>query len=209
MTSDADPIEPAPPPGPIIAKPGHYYRWTRFIMTVVLMVYGGLSIRDGFVTWPNWPQTHPYEKPKTPMDILFNQVLGVALPPLALILLIRALYNSRGKYRLQDGVLHIPGHPPIPLEKIQSLDRELWDRKGIAFVKYDLSGAPNLSGIPSRTDKSTFRLDDFVYQREPTDQIFKQIEQSLRTVHHPPVPPRVSPAPASKLPPRPRMGSNL
>jgi hypothetical protein len=208
MTSDADTLEPVPPSGPIIARPGRYYRLTRFIMTVVLLVYGGLSIRDGFFTWPKWSQIHPYEKPKTPMDILFNQVLGVALPPLAMILLIRAFYNSRGKYRLEDGVVYIPGHPPIPLDKIQSLDRELWDRKGIAYVKYDLSDAPSLSGIPSRTDKSTFRLDDFVYQREPTDQIFKQIEQSLRTVHHP-VPPRAAPAPSNKLPPRPRMGSNL
>jgi hypothetical protein len=204
------PEAPEVPTRPVVARPGRYYRWTRFIMTLVLLIYGGMSIRDGFFTWPKWPQTHPYEKPKTHMDILFNQVLGVALPPLAILLLGRALYNSRGQYRLEDGVVYVPGHPPVPLEKIQSLNRELWDRKGIAYVRYDLDGTARLSAPPSRADKNTFRLDDFVYEREPTDHIFKQIEESVRTIVRPPPP--SSPAPAgipSKLPPRPRMGSNL
>jgi len=206
LTADT-PQAPDAPPGRTIARAGRYYRWTRFIMTLVLLVYGGLSIRDGFFTWPKWPQTHPYEKPKTQMDILFNQVLGVALPPLAILLLVRALYYSRGQYRLENGVVYVPGHPPVPLERIQSLNRELWDRKGIAYVRYDLDGTTVPSGPPTRTDKNTFRLDDFVYEREPTDRIFKQIEESLQTIV------RAAPtAPATlsnKLPPRPRMGSNL
>jgi hypothetical protein len=203
MTSDA-----TAPAGPIVARAGQYYRWTRFIMVAVLLIYGGLSIRDGFFTWPKWPQSHPYEKPKTQMDILFNQVLGGVLPPLAIVLLIRALYNSRGEYRLEDGVVYVPGHPPVPLDKIQAMNRERWDRKGIAFVKYDLSGAGGPSAPPTKADKHTFRLDDFVYDRGPIDEIFKQIEQSLQSFTRT-SPPKPTATPSTKLPPRPRMGSNL
>jgi hypothetical protein len=203
MTTDASTDMPPEPSGPVVARAGRYYRWTRFIMTLVLLIYGGLSIRDGFFTWPKWPQTHPYEKPKTQMDILFNQVLGVALPPLAILLLVRALYNSRGEYRIEDGVVYIPGHPPVPLEKIHSLNRELWDRKGIAYVKYDLNGTGVALAPPKRGDKFTFRLDDFVYQRDPTDRIFKEIEDSLQTIVRPSPPKPVSVS--TKLPPRPRM----
>ncbi|MDP9175948.1 MAG: hypothetical protein M3O30_19090, partial [Planctomycetota bacterium] len=170
MTTEAtDQISEAPTPdGPIIAKAGAYYRRTRFVMVIVLALYGGWSLHDGFISWPHWTETHPDEKPKSEMDIRFNQVLGCALPPLGIILLIRMLYNSRGEYRLENGIVYIPGHPPVPLERIQTVHREKWDRKGIADVEYDQDGK-----------SAMFRLDDFVYDRDPTDAIFTEIEQTL------------------------------
>ena len=42
----------------------------------------------------------------------------------------------------------------------------MWDRKGIAFVGYE-----GLDGRPGK-----LKLDDFIYEREPTDAIFKRIE---------------------------------
>jgi hypothetical protein len=152
--------------GPIVARAGQYYRITRYIMTFVLFLYGGWSIYDGFYSWPRWPISHPNEKPKSDTDIMFNEVLGLALPPIGLALLIRSLYLSRGEYRLEDDVLYVPGHPPVPLDKIQKIDRELWDRKGIAFIDYQVVGAK----------AGTITLDDFLYDRPPTDEIFKKIE---------------------------------
>ena len=198
--------------GPIVAKAGRYYRVARYLMTLLLIGYGAWSIYDGFYSWPNWPQTHPREMPKTHTDILLNQVLGVVLPPMGLVVLVWALYNSRGEYRLENGVVTVPGHPPVPLERIQSVNREAWDRKGIAYVEYDLSEAPvraSSSGPVSyegirKGVQGTFKLDDFVYQREPTDKIFKAIEGSLLKAAS--ARPSIQP-PAGKVPPRPTIGS--
>jgi len=200
--------------GAIVAKAGRYYRVARYLMTLLLMGYGAWSIYDGFYSWPNWPITHPEEKPKTHTDIMLNQVLGVALPPMGFAILAWAVYNSRGEYRMENGVVSIPGHPPVPLDKIHSVNRELWDRKGIAFVEYDLSEAPTAAksgGVVSYSGasqgaKGTFRLDDFVYEREPTDKIFKTIEDSLLKSAAAAAVPVIQP-PVAKLPPRPKMGT--
>jgi hypothetical protein len=179
MTAEGLPATPDPK-GPIVARAGRYYRVTRYIMTFILFVYGGWSIYDGFYSWPNWPISHPDEKPKTPIDILFNKILGCALPPAGILLLIRCRFNSRGEYRLENGVVRTPGHPPVPLDKIQTVDRELWERKGIAYIDYQLD--PGTAGDPKR-EKGTFVLDDFVYEREPTDAIFNAIEAALLKGH--------------------------
>jgi hypothetical protein len=199
--------------GPVVAEPGRYYRVARYLMTLLLFGYGAWSIYDGFFSWPNWPITHPQEQPKTHTDIILNQILGCGLPPMGLVVLIWALYNSRGEYRLEDHILHVPGHPPIPLDKIQSVNREVWDRKGIAYIEYDLTQAPvvakgsgpvSYQGV-TRGARGKFRLDDFVYDREATDKIFKAIEESLLKSHGDAPP--TAPAPVPKVPPRPKMGS--
>jgi len=176
-----DPLAPAatrhaePPSavGPIMARGGTYYRMTRYLMALLLFGFGIASIYDGFYAWQpaRWHVTHPNEKDKQPLDILLNEIMGIALPPLAILLVVRCLYNSRGKYLLVDGVVTVPGHPPVPLSAIQAVDRRRWDRKGIAYVEYDLQ--------TGNGGKGKFRLDDFVYDREPTDAIFRVIEHSL------------------------------
>jgi len=198
---------PAPaPPGDIIARAGKYYRNTRFILAAGLLFYSLLSIRDGFFRWPHENQiaylADPLAKqPHTDVDVAFNKVIGVLLPPIGLLLVGWALRNSRGEIRLIGQTLSIPGHPPVPLAKVESVDKSKWDRKGIALVTYR-----NDSGRPG-----TFKLDDFVYERTPIDQIFERIEQALQApkpVKAPPVAaipalPRVKFPPP---PPRPRLG---
>src|SRR5580692_4480147 len=93
--------------GAIVAKPGRYYRVARYLMTLLLFGYGAWSIYDGFYSWPNWPVTHPLEQPKTHTDIILNQILGCGLPPMGLIIMAWAIYNSRGEYRLEDHILHV------------------------------------------------------------------------------------------------------
>jgi len=211
-----------PSGGPVVAKAGRYYRVARYLMVLLLFGYGAWSIYDGFYSWPNWTDTHPLEKPKTHTDIVLNQILGVCLPPMGLIILGWALYNSRGEYRLDEGILHVPGHPPIPLEKIQSVNRESWDRKGIAYIEYDLTVVPSRAGSGSsgsagpvryegitKGARGKFRLDDFVYEREPTDIIFKAIESSILEAAAAATP-AIQPVPAAKAqsPARPKMGSS-
>jgi hypothetical protein len=55
----------------------------------------------------------------------------------------------------------------VPLDAITELDKRLWDRKGIAMVSYELPGGGG---------SGTLKLDDFIYEREPTDEIYKRIE---------------------------------
>jgi hypothetical protein len=156
---------------PIVAKAGRYYRNARYIMSALFIGFGVMCIYDGFIKWPRENEIArlaPAKQapPHGDYDILINQVLGGALPPLGLFVVIRALYNSRGRYRLEGGVLSAPGHPPIPLDSLRKIDKRQWEKKGIAYIEYELA-----SGKTGRV-----KLDDFVYQRDPTDKIFERIE---------------------------------
>ena len=61
------------------------------------------------------------------------------------------------------------GHPAVPLASIKSIDDRLWDRKGIAYLDYDVNG-----------QSGTITLDDFVYQREPVDAIYESVDRAVR-----------------------------
>ena len=106
----------------------------------------------------------------SPTDIRLQKILGYTLIPLSLVFLVYILHKSRSAYRLENGVLHVPGHPPVPLESITEMDKGLWDRKGIAFINYQLTGG----------EAGQIKLDDFIYQQKPTDAIVERIEQHLR-----------------------------
>ncbi len=193
MTESAK--EPAPtydPNQPVVAGPGQYYRNTRYLMTLILVGMGLWFGYDGFKHWPEenrkyaaletlkiearrrgdlvheqqFIQQQTAYKTHSDTDILLQKILCFVLPPLGFVVLLRALHNSRGEYRLDGQILNVPGHPPVPFEYITELDRHLWDRKGIAFVNYDLGNG----------QQGRLRLDDFVYDRDPTDEIFNRVE---------------------------------
>jgi hypothetical protein len=198
-TSDAASV---PPPGDIVARAGRYYRNTRYILTAALVIYGLWNIRDGYFNWPadneryrQYAAQHgldPNAKPHSDADVLINRILGIVLPPGSILLLAWALRNSRGEIRLSNDVLSVPGHPPVPLMNVEAIDKQRWDRKGIALVSY-------------RLDSGKFgkiKLDDFVYDRPPVDRIFERIEQSLQS----PRPRKITAMPAApraKMPPPP------
>ena len=190
-TTPAKPVKPASGPE-IVANPSGVYRLKQSAMAILLIGWGLWSVYDGYYNWPKQNQEiaslkeqikhTPKEDTKklteletslgklkehTSLDITFNKVLGWALPPVGLLLLIRVFYVSRGQYRLRDDVLHIPGHPPVPLDAVRSIDKAKWDRKGIAYLNYQL-----LNGKAGR-----LKLDDYIYHRTPTDDILKHIEE--------------------------------
>jgi hypothetical protein len=194
----AAPAEAAAPQGDVVARGGKYYRNTRYILAAALVFWGLYNVRDGFFNWPAQNEHYrqeamargldPSRKPHSDADILINQGLGILLPPLGIFLLAWMLRSSRGEIRLVGDVLSVPGHPPVPLINIESIDKQKWDRKGIAILSY-------------RLDTGKFgkiKLDDFVYDRSPIDQIFERVEQSLRS----PRPRKVAAMPA---PPRPKI----
>lgn len=195
INQDTQSTGPSAPLGPIIARAGSYYRRTRYIMFVLLLGYGVWSIYDGFVGWPKhnqeWDridalqteaekagdeqkkQAHIQAKAQlgerhSDFNVNFNRVVGVALPILAIVMLTVVLHRSRGEIRLENQVLTVPGHPPVPFAAITALDTRQWDRKGIAYVEY---------ALPER--KGRILLDDFIYEREPIDYIYDAIVRHL------------------------------
>jgi hypothetical protein len=197
MTLDAS----APTPETdIVAPAGSYYRRTRYIMAVLLIGGGLWFAYDGWIGWPGHNarldaaetarddaakagdklketelnvEISKMNRRYTTKDLLLQRALGLLLPPAGAALLIWTLYNSRGVYRLSSDTLHVPGHPPVPLSAIRRVDKRLWDRKGIAYIDYELEGA----GADGKTGR--IKLDDFVYERKPTDEIFERIESFI------------------------------
>jgi hypothetical protein len=177
--------------GQIVATAARDFRWKRFALVGILLIYGGMSIRDGFSKYPRENADALAKNytimPHPGLDIQLNQALGMLLPPLSLLFLAWTLFTSRGSYRFDGNEIHVPGHPPIPLTSVRKINRAKWDRKGIAYIDYE---------VPGTSKPRRFKLDDFVYQREPTDQIFATIESALGE-GEPGIPNESQPAPES------------
>ena len=169
--------QPSIPAADIVALPDRSFRMKRYLIVVMLVGMGLWFCYDGFYNWPKQlraaealekQQLTPSEKPHSKKDIFYNQVLGLSLPPLGLLALAWFLYGSRGQYKLSGQTLHIPGHDPIPVEAITLIDKSKWDRKGIARIEYESAGK-----------QRSFKLDNFIYQEEPTRLIVKRLEEVL------------------------------
>ena len=184
------------PPPTIVARYGRYYRNTRYLIAVMCIGWGLYSLYDGFVRYPRENEAAVRKEvdrvetasglrvtseerreiaakttlPHPGWDVPFNQWAGMLLPPLGIALLAWMLYNSRGEYRLEGHTLHVPGHPPVPLDNVRKIDKRLWERKGIALIEYE---------DPASGKRKQFKLDDFVYEREPTDAIFDRVEKHV------------------------------
>ncbi len=202
VVADPSPTETSSvPPQPIgaksevVARAASYYRTTRYIMALLLLGMGGWFGYDGFKGWPAEnvtivdlnrqldaaklihdsetadkinlnPVTHKALHSDT--DLLIQKALAFALPLGSLLMLCWALYNSRGEYRLTGTTLSVPGHRAVQFADIAALDKQLWDRKGIAYVTYK-----------GTSGSGRVRLDDFIYEREPTDEIYERIAAYL------------------------------
>jgi len=170
------------PQGLIVAGPSLDYRWRRLALVVLLFGYGLYSAYDGFYRYPkenaDFHRANPLalNLPHPALDIPFNQAFGIGLPPLSILFLAWVLYCSRGSYRFDGTTLSVPGHESIPIDAIRKIDKAKWDRKGIAYFEYQLPGS---------TKTGRLKLDDFIYQRIPTDQIFSFITEAVEGVKTP------------------------
>jgi hypothetical protein len=164
--------------GILVAKASRDYRWRRYVLVIFFFFYGLYSAYDGFYRykkenqefWDKYGAKGAIKEPHPGFDVQFNEGFGIGLPILSVALLCWALYHSRGAYRFDGQTLSVPGHPQIAIKSIRKIDRTKWDRKGIAFVHYQVAGSAKL-GIA--------RIDDFIYDRVATDAIFDQLEKLL------------------------------
>ena len=168
MTEQTVPEVP-PHDGVMVARAYRNYRLTRFALVLFMIVYGIMSLRDGFIRYPaeNKAATdrHLERLPHPGLDVQFNQAFGIGLPPLAIALLCWVLYASRGEYRFDGTTLSAPGHPPVPITAITSIDRSKWDRKSIAYVNYKL---------PNTGEAGRIKFDHSLY--DPIDKMFLAVE---------------------------------
>ena len=193
MTEVAD--QPVDDSAEIVAEPDAGYRWKHLIMSV-LMIAGGLWFAyDG---WKKWPEENrrieQVQRDKeaaqsagqsakveelakqlqsmshhTPMDIGIQKALAFALPAFGIFWGVWTLRDTRGVYRMTGNTLEVPGHPSIGVDDIRRIDKRKWDKKGIAYLHYE-SGQPPVAGV--------LKLDDFAYERKPTDEILERIERN-------------------------------
>jgi hypothetical protein len=183
---------PPPPSGDIVARAGRYYRNTRYLMFLMIMGFGIAFLYDGYIRYPRHNREldelerqqavaktdeekkelavkiKQYER-HTDTSLLIQKLLGFSLPPLGIAMLWWALHRSRGEYRLSGTKLSVPGHPTIDLDDIKSVNNDLWDRKGIVWLKYETA----------RGEQGEIVLDDFIYDRPPTDQIYDRIAEKF------------------------------
>ena len=196
----ATPATDADAPEEIVAGPDPGYRWKHLIMAV-LMIAGGLWFAyDGWIKWPaenrraaevqrekeiaeEERKADRIEalaaelsklKKHTEMDLLIQKMLAFALPAFGLFWAVWTLRETRGQLRMAGDTLEFPGHPPITYENIRRIDKRKWDRKGIAFLHYE-HGDPPKPGI--------IKVDDFAYERKPTDEILDRIEKNVVVDH--------------------------
>lgn len=183
----------------IVASGAKHYRLRYGIMALMCLALGGWFIYDGFYAWPK--QNRQVEEkniqlrregkqeeriPHNAKSVMLNKLLGVVLPPVGVALIVLSMYRSRGRYCLDGQTLHAPGHPPIALDQIRRIDKTRWTRKGIAVVDYEAA-----NGQTRR-----FVLDDWVYERQPTDQILERIEAHIRALTGEAPAPQQHPPPA-------------
>ena len=178
MTESA-PISPetvsTEPAGDIVARGDSRFRLKWVGMGLLFLAGAGWFLRDGYIRWPHENEEIrakaiaegkpvPEKSLHSDTDLALQKVIGFGLMPVALLIVLRGLYGTRGEYRLSGNTLHVPGHPPVPLDAIRAIDQSKWDRKGIVYIDYELNGTTG-----------RLKLDDFMYQREPTDQIHDRI----------------------------------
>jgi hypothetical protein len=165
-------LEYTTPDHAIVARAGRYYRNMRYVFVAGMLVMAAWFGYDGWVRYPREQALHVQNPragaPHSNVDIQLQRVLASLLPPAALLFLGWTLYNTRGAYQLHGEVLSVPGHPDVPLDAVRAIDKSKWDRKGILYVEYDVNG-----------QQGTLKLDDFLYEREPTDKIVELIEARI------------------------------
>jgi hypothetical protein len=180
----------------IIAEPDAGYRWKHLIVAVAMIGFGLWFAYDG---WKKWPAENArirqvqQEKDAasnagdsarvealakelqelnhhTEMDLAIQKILAIALPAFGLFWGAWTIKDTRGVYRMSGNTLHVPGHPPVTVDDIRRIDKRKWDKKGIAYLHYEVGTPPTLGVL---------KLDDFAYERKPTDEMLERIEKNV------------------------------
>ncbi|MEO1235636.1 MAG: hypothetical protein AAFX76_02485 [Planctomycetota bacterium] len=177
------------------------YRWRLVLITVLMLGFGVLCLKDGFVTYPaqveryntfrqleaDFPQTYPDEwkrvaaengwdekapKKRTPQDVLTQFLMAGLVFPIGLFFLFKLVTETRRWVAMDGDGLTASGGHTVPWDRIERLNEARWKTKGIAWLHYR----------DDRGDERKVLLDDFKSQREPIQQIVREVQSRLNPV---------------------------
>ena len=139
---------------------------------------------DEIVEERGWPPGHPGKpKPEGEFEASITvQFVQAAVATLIAVPLLLVPIRSRGRWIESDGRgISTSWGERIDYDRITNLDKKKW-KKGIAKVRYEDSGGR----------RRTFVLDDYKFQRHPTDAILYELESNIdpeKITGGPPEPP--------------------
>ena len=180
----------------VTARISKAYRIRLGAMAALLLAFSGWFFYDGaigypeqqrvFELWEDLRENHPEWRAewnqlmnehgypanpdgKSELDIFVQYLLGVITGGLGLLFLFGFVRTFGRWVAADDEALTANGGHRAAFDRIESVDTERWDRKGIAIVHYR-DGA----GQPRR-----ITLDDWKFDREATQAIYQQLQGKL------------------------------
>jgi hypothetical protein len=123
--------------------------------------------------WPPYAQSHgwkldPPHKYYEQDDILAQFLFGSAAAAAGAITVVYWLRQKRRVVKTDDEAVYAPDGTRVPFSAITGLGLKKWESKGLARVRYELDGK-----------RGEFVLDDYKFDRDPTHEILKEIEERL------------------------------
>ncbi len=168
----------------------------KLFISLFFMAIGAWFFRDGMVGYPRinerwtehdrfvknqnlkeWPAyarsrgwvEEPPEKLYGRADIIGQYVVGWIATILGILLLVYWFTQKGRLLQADDEAVITASGTRVPFDSITSVNRQKWESKGIARVRYSLDGR-----------KGEFIVDDYKFDTDPTRQIFEKIEERLK-----------------------------
>jgi len=102
-------------------------------------------------------------------DHIVGQFVWGGLMTFGGLLLLAYWASQKGRVIKTDSeAVYAPDGQRVPFDAIVGLGKKNWDKKGLAIVRYEVDGK-----------KGQFTLDDYKFEQDPTQAIFKEIEDKL------------------------------
>ena len=174
------------------------YRWRLALIGVVCLLFAAWSAYDGFVkyprlndharqyveyqqdngegwqeTWPDYAREHNLPEiphpPKGDFSMIAQYVQLAITLPIGLWFTYLFLASLNRWVASDEAGLSSSGGEQVPYDSITTLDKKRWENKGIAVVTYTADQG-----------ERRFVIDDWKFERDPTDQILIEVEQRLQ-----------------------------
>jgi hypothetical protein len=103
-------------------------------------------------------------------EVEAQYAIAALCTPLALFFLYHWLVAAgKSMWTTQDAIETSWGQA-VPFDKVKTLDKKRWDKKGIAVVHYEQANG----------EKGKLVIDDWKYDRPPTDTMLRELESHLK-----------------------------
>jgi len=149
----------------LVAYPAHNVKANKFIE---LQEAGRLEEWEPYAESQGWSTDEP-DAPKGDLSIATQFLMAGITMPIGLLFGF-SFFRYRGRWvEANDDGLDSSWTGPIPWDAIKDMDVSRWRSKGIAVVSYQRD----------KGEAGRLILDDWKYEREATDEIFKRVEEHL------------------------------